>query len=761
MSAALHGSSSFAIHEDASIDGQAALGANALTVAGSELKKPLDLGSPVLEASFVTSPERIAVTKATLRSGQRTLLAASGELGQPGSANPSVELQMSGLSTDWDDLLPILRSIRTPPDGLRLAMQYLRSGNLKIVDASLKAPVDMITALSAKPLLSDHLTVSAQLTGVNFALPAKTRLAPVSAMSVQLNYSSGVLSLTQGSAMSGKSSISDFKARFDLRGGLARVPYDASLAAVADLTELKPAIVALAERFKPGYAGRLQALGGSARIDAQGSGVFDGKGFIAPTNYKLRIQPQASKIVIQGLPAPITVVGGAAVVSASGIGLHKIVAQTDGGEIDVNGQLRFVGSQLATRGVTVAVHQLPVHEWLALAVAPGDLGAKGLFGGRVVVTRKPGASVTMNGKFTLGPGQVDFGFLREPVIDRVAVVTLRGRSLALSIPDSTLQGQPLNLQVSVADWRRPKLKINAVARKLDFRVFSFFRMPWEPPTTVYKMKIPASGRVEAASAMFGKLPLSNMKGDFTYAAGNWHVYNFSASSMKGQIHLDITGRAKDDWIRMVGMVRGMEVGPLFELSGKHSQSPLIGRAKVDADLWADTNGDFFDTLAGSASIRISNGKLNRFTLLSRLLGLINLKNWLTANVPNPLEVGLPFETVTADFKGKQGVFYTDDLRLHGPVIDIVASGSVNVANSHMNMVIGMLPFKTVNWILSNIPLIGKNVAGGTKGLLAAYFRASGPVSDPSVTPAPIRSVEELVKRTLGLPINILAPNTIK
>jgi len=46
-------------------------------------------------------------------------------------------------------------------------------------------------------------------------------------------------------------------------------------------------------------------------------------------------------------------------------------------------------------------------------------------------------------------------------------------------------------------------------------------------------------------------------------------------------------------------------------------------------------------------------------------------------------------------------------------------------------------------------------------LVAAYFHVKGPVSDPSILPKPITSVANFVKKTLGMPINIIRPNTIK
>ena len=205
----------------------------------------------------------------------------------------------------------------------------------------------------------------------------------------------------------------------------------------------------------------------------------------------------------------------------------------------------------------------------------------------------------------------------------------------------------------------------------------------------------------------------------------------------------------------------MNAASLFLLSRKITRSPVSGHLDLTGDLWADTDSDFFATMAGTTILKLRDGNLEKFTLLSRLLELIDLRNWITAKIPDPRVSGIQFRTVTADFKGSDGVFYTDDLLLDGPVVDIVASGDVNLDNSTLNMKIGMIPFNSVNWLLSNIPLVGKNVAGGTKSIISAYFNVRGPISDPRVTPAPITSVAELLKKTLGLPINLIKPDTIK
>ncbi len=255
--------------------------------------------------------------------------------------------------------------------------------------------------------------------------------------------------------------------------------------------------------------------------------------------------------------------------------------------------------------------------------------------------------------------------------------------------------------------------------------------------------------------------MKNNKTDFTYNAGDWRVYNFTAISFEGRIQLELTGRAKDDWIGIRGQIENMNVGTLFLLSSRFKRAPVTGRLDLSADLWADTNTDFFATLAGTASVKLRDGNLDKFPLLSRLLELIDLRSWITAQLPDPRVSGVRFRTVTADFKGQRGVFYTDNLKMDGPVMDILASGDVNAGKATLRMTIVMIPFSTVTWLMSSIPIVGANMAGGTKSIISAYFNATGPIANPTVTAAPITSAAELLKKTVGLPINLIRPDTIK
>jgi hypothetical protein len=255
--------------------------------------------------------------------------------------------------------------------------------------------------------------------------------------------------------------------------------------------------------------------------------------------------------------------------------------------------------------------------------------------------------------------------------------------------------------------------------------------------------------------------MSSIKTDFWRINGDWKVYNFTANAFNGSAELEISGRAKDDWIHIQGKMSNMDISAMFLLPGDRTESPIIGKTWVAADVRADTNGDFFETLQGRASLTIRDGILNRFKLLSRVLSLIDLKSWLTARIPDPTVNGLPFDTIFFDLKGDHGDFDIERFLLQGPVMDITATGNLNLAQSSMDMTLAAFPLSTFNWALSKIPIIGNNVADSAGTVVAAYLNAHGPVSDPSVTPMPITSVTEMIKKMLFLPINLIRPNTVQ
>jgi hypothetical protein len=755
-----HGEIRFSIARDAVIDGVATVGLKALTVRSPELSSPLELGDYAMEARFTTSSDEVAISSAKLTHDGNAIVAARASIQKPYDSNPQIAVGIAQLKLAWKDVLASVRRLKRIPPELQTAVRQVKAGELEVSMASVDAPLAALESTSLEAILA-KLSLNATLSEVSFAPPPGTGLPDVSDASVQIHFAQRTLSLLQGSAKIGDSELHDINAKLDLGKHLDELAYELSMKAEVDLADLRPATMRLLDQFNVNERDRLQDVRGGADISLDASGVLRKNALTRPDKYLVMIEPRSVTIGFRGAPGPIGVSAGAVIIQPDVIRLDKLIAHATGGTADFNGELRIRAGGVQTPGLKIAMHQMPIDRWLEGVVDPDDFSATGNVGGEVVITGDRRDGFLANGKITLQSGRIQLGFLRSPMIVHPAILVIRGRTLTVSMPAAELEKSPIDFTVTVPDIHNPSIRIDANIGKFDVEVMKFVRLPWMPPSTTHPPKIPISGHIDAREANLETFEMKNAKTDFKYSNGDWSVDNLTASSYGGRLAINIVGRRPDDWIRMFGKFENLNVASLFLVDRNVTRAPMSGHLDLTGDLWADTDSDFFATMAGTAILKMRDGNLDKFPLLSRMLELIDLRSWLTANVPDPRVSGLKFRTVNADFKGSAGRFYTDDLVLDGPAIDIVASGNVNLGDSTLDMKIGMIPFNTVNWALSHIPLVGKNVAGSTKSIISAYFNARGPIANPRVTPAPITSVAEIFKKTLGLPINLIKPDTIK
>ena len=138
----------------------------------------------------------------------------------------------------------------------------------------------------------------------------------------------------------------------------------------------------------------------------------------------------------------------------------------------------------------IDMHQMPIDRWLEGLVDPDDFSAAGNVGGEVVITGDLQNGFLANGKLTLLNGRVQFGFLRSPIFVHPAIVTIRDRTLVVSMPAAELEKSPIDFDITVPDLGTPSIRIDANVQRLDIEVLKFVRLPWMPPTPTHPPKIP-------------------------------------------------------------------------------------------------------------------------------------------------------------------------------------------------------------------------------------------------------------------------------
>jgi AsmA-like C-terminal region len=763
LTGAIQNTIKFSLHDDGTVTGETEATAQELKLESARLAAPVDLGAYSLRTAFEITDDKYAFTKIVLRRVNTAVLSGATELLLPQSHKPELGIHLGGFHFDASTVKQRLLSVRHLPADIVSMLNRLGPGRVTVGDATLFAALEEIRTAPLEAIRK-NLVVSGTIENVGFTIPAETKLPPVQGLSAQLAYSKGLLTISQGTAKFGNSNVHDLIASANLAKGVEGADYKSSVGIDADLDELYPAIAQSLELYQLQQRDRLQHLSGRVALVATASGKLSVKTLVPPKVYQVRADAIGTVVTIKGSPGPLRVSRGTITINPDSVRFDHVMLAATGGDATLDGTVSFLKQGFLLRDVTLGLHKFPSETWLSLLVDPSDFRVSGPIGGKVVINSDPKnpTSMTPEGKLTLDKGDVKFNFLRSPILVQGATLTMHHKEVVLAMPGSKLEDQAINFRVTVADYSHPSIRIDATVQKLDLEVMNFVRMPWSPATPPIHFPVPCSGHIEARAGNLASFQMTDLKTDFTRSPiGDWRIYNMSATAYRGKMKLELVGRAPDNWIHIMASATDMDPAPLFLLSGKNKQSPLLGHLFLAADLWGNTDTNFFETLAGDMTITVRDGTLNKFTLLSRLLSFIDIKNWLSAQIPDPRVAGVPFKTIFTDFKGKGGLFYTDNFVLKGPVMDITASGSVQFGADMLDMEVGMFPFDTVDWVLNHIPLIGERIGSGTGKMVAAYFHVKGPVSDPSIVPKPLSSVTNFIKKTLGMPINIIRPNTIK
>lgn len=226
----------------------------------------------------------------------------------------------------------------------------------------------------------------------------------------------------------------------------------------------------------------------------------------------------------------------------------------------------------------------------------------------------------------------------------------------------------------------------------------------------------------------------------------------------------------DGWCRArVEFERSEEIAPL-KISG-HMEG--INASVLHQDLFKDQGlingslrGDFYiegnpaeslfwQKARGGLHLQVSDGTLRKFHGLARVFSLLNISQIFSGKLPDMDKEGMPFSLMEGSVKIADGQIFTEDLKITSEAMNLSLIGSQGLIDDKLDFILGVMPLRTVDKVITKIPIAGWILAGKEKALVTAHFKLEGTKSEPKVTPIPIDSVSKTVfgifKRTLGLP----------
>lgn len=269
--------------------------------------------------------------------------------------------------------------------------------------------------------------------------------------------------------------------------------------------------------------------------------------------------------------------------------------------------------------------------------------------------------------------------------------------------------------------------------------------------------------IKAREGTLGMLAFRDLNTSFRYDNKRFHIEPFTFAaydgkwSWKGNVYL-----MPEKVIAFESniIVQDMEM-ERFLVEGLGKENVISGRLNLRGPI----NGEGRDmkeikrSLEGKLEASAGEGVIRRFRVLAKIFSLINVAQYFKLKTPDLAKEGMPFNNITGNFEIKNGVATTRDLLVDSDAMRIMAVGDYDIAENQVLMTVGVMPFVTIDKVISAVPLVGEVLTGKEKSFIASYYEVKGELGDPQVKTVPIESlaagIAGIFKRLVELPVTTL------
>lgn len=184
---------------------------------------------------------------------------------------------------------------------------------------------------------------------------------------------------------------------------------------------------------------------------------------------------------------------------------------------------------------------------------------------------------------------------------------------------------------------------------------------------------------------------------------------------------------------------------------------VSGQFSLDGDVSGNGKAEALaESFNGTVQFEAKNGRIDRYGLVSKVFSILSPTGIL--RIPDLTKQGFSYHTVKATGELRDGKIAVSEGLMDAPSTDLIFSGEIDLIGRKIDATVLVVPFKTLDRIISFIPLVRYVLAGR---LVAIPVRVTGDLDDPKVTPFSPSAVGagllDTVKRALHLPFKLIQP----
>jgi uncharacterized protein involved in outer membrane biogenesis len=451
---------------------------------------------------------------------------------------------------------------------------------------------------------------------------------------------------------------------------------------------------------------------------------------------------------------------------------------------EINGELALTPTEIKTDKIRALISGSPVQARLALKNYAADDGAFDL------AVDSPGVRAAIVSRLLLDRGSMqDPGIVRGSVryqgsfkdkedrrftgnleLFNVQLETLpllqplRQLNGKISIDESgidfqDMQGLLVGFAASASGrWRyaqEPQLIFDFAAPRLDL---SYLITQIDPEQTEFYATLQAEGRVTLGQGRIGNFEFTDSKSTVILDRRVWSFPNLTMRAGGGAVSGPLTIVDKPDTLGISAAPTAKNVPiAVFLRWFDHSTSEITGTVNATGkfDTVGDGNAERKRNLNGAFNLKIADGTIHRMRILVQLLNLLDLSRWFTLQLPDLGKQGIRFRAITGDFKVASGVYSTENLLVDSDDLRVTGAGKIDVPKDEIDFVVAVRPFAGIDTAITQIPVLGRGIAAIKNSFLVASFNIKGPIDDPTITPAPLGTLSEMIWGVLGIPKSLI------
>jgi hypothetical protein len=347
---------------------------------------------------------------------------------------------------------------------------------------------------------------------------------------------------------------------------------------------------------------------------------------------------------------------------------------------------------------------------------------------------------------------------------------------SLSVPFFTATFQPTEATLI---FKKDRMEIPPLEVRFDESyIFAEGKlMQFDEPLLVMSIEAPAMDLIELFGTGEGTLLFEDFSSRLIFEEGyvlldgmEFSLYGGMGSGDWGYIYTDLhkdeerTAKTEAEYetlffMNLVGT--DIDIGRLFTDTG--TWEDIRGTLTADCSLTSDPGSPelVLKTLDGSGSFEVIDGTIIKLDLFSKIFSLLQISNYLRLKFPKLDEEGIPFDSITGDFEITDGMVTTQNLFMESRVIRVSGVGSVDLVAREIDMILGFQVLETIDLIVNKIPVVGYILTGDDGNLFTTYFRVTGPLDDPEVSPLTLQALGEgtlhIFERIYNFPLRGLLP----